>query len=196
MRISLVQEIKDGKWNSMLGQEDITAIIALSLEQLSEKIAGFSLVPMRIESRLDMALFRIYFTSCWLEVYDKVSLNSRPRVLEIAPGQFDPIPQSLEIASSGSGEYVTANLNRQLSARLRENTKALNITVRVIEDNALNLRNHLREQYFDLDYGAPLDLYSSFIQMAKDWITMAGIKLSLVEFPGFDPKWWLFLRKD
>ena len=280
MRIGLVQEIKVGKWNSMLGQEDITAIIALSLEQLSEKIAGFSLVPMRIESRLDMALFRIYFTSCWLEVYDKVSLNPLPRVLEIAPGQFDPIPQSLEIASSGSGEYFTANLNRQLSARLRENTKALNITVKVIEDNALNLRNHLREQYFDLigfqhaindiiqgiiadkngvdttgtdwfeilprliegvvkyssqdkleeaayrefidiievaysllkpsgymifnnhifkldlDYGAPLDLYSSFIQIAKDWITTAGLKLSLVEFPGFDPKWWLFLQKD
>ena len=237
MRIGLAQEIKDGKWNSMLGQGDITAVIALSIEQLSEKIAGFNLVPMKIESRLDIALFRIYFTSRWLEVYDKVSLDSCPRVLEIAPGQFDPIPQSLEIASSGSGEYVTANLNKQLSAQLQKNTKALNITdttdadwfkilpgliegvvkyssqgklkeaayrefIDIIEaahsllkpGGYMIFNNHIFK--LDLDYGAPLDLYSSFIQIAEDWITMAELKLSPVEFPGFDPKWWLFLRKD
>ena len=94
MRIGLAQEINDGKWNSILGQDDITAITTLSIEQLSEKIAGFSLIPMRIENRLDMALFRIYFTSRWLEVYDKVSLDLHHRVLEIAPGQFDPISHS------------------------------------------------------------------------------------------------------
>ncbi|MFW6257085.1 MAG: hypothetical protein ACOC2O_02975 [Bacillota bacterium] len=96
-------------------------------------------------------VYHTYFIFCWQEIMKNLDLSPEgPNVLEIASGQSDPVPQALEKYSRGSGTYVTANLNKKLTAGMLKKTKNLNIEVKIIEDNARNLEKYYPENSFDL----------------------------------------------
>ncbi len=194
------------------------------------------------------------------------------------------VPQALETFSSGQARYLTANLNKMLTAELTGRMSHLGIETRIIEDDAINLSRYLEDESVDLvafnhvindilehivakknkkdtinidfwqhfhelindlviiekrgrlkevvfeefmelitvayellkpggymvfnnyvfeetfykniDHETTLRLYSSFIDLAREWISESDIPLASVELNGFDPQWWLFLRKD
>ncbi len=47
----------------------------------------------------------------------------------------------------------------------------------------------------DLDCGYPLELYGSYVPLARDWIATSDLGLEIIDCDGFDPQWWLFVRK-
>lgn len=48
----------------------------------------------------------------------------------------------------------------------------------------------------DLDRGYSRDFYASYIRLALDWLNEADLGLQVVTCAGFDPNWWLVLRKN
>ena len=48
---------------------------------------------------------------------------------------------------------------------------------------------------YDLDLGYPLDLYESYIPMARRWLLEAGMGLTETTPDGWDRRWWMVLRK-
>jgi hypothetical protein len=54
--------------------------------------------------------------------------------------------------------------------------------------------NHYMFQ-LDLDWGYPPRLFEDMLDMVRPWLsTLPGC--CEVQLPGFDPKWWIFLRKE
>lgn len=70
-------------------------------------------------------------------------------LLEIASGDADMIPQMMARAYPHS-RYITANMNRILTARLREKTRDIPVTVEVIEEDAAGISRHLPAESVDI----------------------------------------------
>lgn len=49
---------------------------------------------------------------------------------------------------------------------------------------------------YDLDLGYPLDLYESYIPMARRWLLEAGMGLTEITPEGWDRQWWMILQKS
>jgi len=127
------------------------------LQQMSEsEIAGMleniMSVPINFSDyKISGDVYRTYFVFCWQTVFQELNITqSQPLVLEIASGQSDPVPQALEIYSRGSGTYVTANLNKELTRGMLKKTDSLETEIEIIEDNAGNLEDYCRKNKFSL----------------------------------------------
>ena len=90
-------------------------------------------------------------------------------------------------------------LQRETEAgTLAEHTKApflglLRSLLRVLRPDGLVVMSHYMFQ-LDLDWGYPPALWENMIPMAREWVQgLEGCEEVSVE--GFDPQWWLFLRK-
>jgi len=66
----------------------------------------------------------VYFRARWSEVLSAAGLAASPVVLEIASGDTDVIPQMMGRDYPNS-RYIAANMNRRLTAGLREKTRDL-----------------------------------------------------------------------
>ncbi len=219
----------------------------------------------------------VYFRSRWAEVLKTVHPGSALTLLEIASGDADMIPQMMARAYPHS-RYITANMNRILTERLRQSTKDLAVEVEVIEEDAAlidhhllaesvdviafqhavndviqailcdqegvdtiytdwmktlpkmiqilqretaqnTLEQHARSQFLglleklsavlkkdgvmvmnhymfqlDLDWGYPPTLWEDLIPITREWIkALPGLHEIFID--GFDPHWWMFLKK-
>lgn len=47
----------------------------------------------------------------------------------------------------------------------------------------------------DIDLGYPMDLYSAYVPIARRWMHGSNLPLEEISLAGYDPDWWLFLRK-
>jgi len=47
----------------------------------------------------------------------------------------------------------------------------------------------------DLRLGQPLDLYVEYIPLTRRWLAGADLPLQEIALDGFDPHWWLFLKR-
>ena len=95
------------------------------------------------------AVNEAYFRAKWAEALSAACPNKKLTLLEVASGDADMIPQMMARAYPSS-RYITANMNRILTARLRENTKDLPITVEVIEEDAANIERFLPAESVDM----------------------------------------------
>jgi hypothetical protein len=55
----------------------------------------------------------------------------------------------------------------------------------------------LTHEVFDSDLllGHPLELYADYIPLARRWLAEAGLPLHEISLDGFEPHWWLCLRR-
>lgn len=64
---------------------------------------------------------------------------------------------------------------------------------KVLKPGGLFLMNHYMLQ-LDLNWGYPANLWENIIPMTRAWVKdLPGLRE--VTFDGFDPQWWLFLRR-
>lgn len=90
-----------------------------------------------------------FFRVRWAEALQAVQAGPRPTLLEIASGDADMIPQMLARTRPHS-RYITANMNRILTARLRQKTQDLALEIEVIEDDAAHIERHLGAESVDV----------------------------------------------
>ncbi len=146
----LTREIKDENYNNLLTPKTLKSFEEMSSEHICNLIKNVISMPMKFEHDFSGEIYKIYFIFCWQQLFKNINLNHKSRVLEVASGQSDPVPQALEKYTQGLGQYVTANLNKKLTAGLLRKTANLNISVDVIEDNAINLEKYYQNEIFDV----------------------------------------------
>lgn len=91
----------------------------------------------------------VFFRARWAEVIRTVYTGSNLTLLEIASGDADMIPQMMARAYPHS-RYITANMNKLLTASLREKTKEIPVEVVVIEEDAAAIDRHIPAESVDI----------------------------------------------
>lgn len=91
----------------------------------------------------------VFFRARWAEVLNLVHAQEQLTLLEIASGDADMIPQMLA-RSRPKSRYISANMNKILTARLREKTRDLPVEIRVIEEDAISIDRSLPRECVDL----------------------------------------------
>ena len=96
------------------------------------------------------AVNEVFFRARWAEVLDAVHPGKELTLLEIASGDADMIPQMMARTRPHSSRYITANMNRILTRRLRKKTRDLPVEIVVIEEDAVEIERHLPAQSVDV----------------------------------------------
>jgi hypothetical protein len=96
------------------------------------------------------AVNEVFFRARWAEVLDAVHPGNDLTLLEIASGAADMIPQTMAITRPHGSRYISANMNRILTARLRENTRDLPVEIVVIEEDAVEIERYLPAESVDI----------------------------------------------
>lgn len=222
------------------------------------------------------AINELYFRSKWAELFALWYKNEPFTLLEVASGDADMIPQTMS-RTNPTSDYLTANMNVKLNESLLKKTAGLDIKLRLIDDDAANIKQYvlpnsvdmvafqhgvndviqailcgqngvdttysdwmktlpkmielLQEEIkngtleahvkvpflglisnllellkpdgviaihhymfqLDLDWGYPAELFENIVPMVRHWIGDLCCREISVE--GFDPQWWLFLKK-
>lgn len=222
------------------------------------------------------AINELYFRSKWAELFALWYKNEPFTLLEVASGDADMIPQTMS-RTNPTSNYLTANMNVKLNESLLKKTAGLDIKLRLIDDDAANIKQYvlpnsvdmvafqhgvndviqailcgqngvdttysdwmktlpkmielLQEEIkngtleahvkvpflglisnllellkpegviaihhymfqLDLDWGYPAELFENIVPTVRHWISDLSCREISVE--GFDPQWWLFLKK-
>jgi hypothetical protein len=91
----------------------------------------------------------VYFRARWAEVLRILRPDNDLKLLEIATGDADMIPQVLARIHPNCS-YITANMNKILNISLLNKTKDLPLKMEIIEDDAANIENHSGREVFDI----------------------------------------------
>jgi len=91
----------------------------------------------------------VYFRARWAEVLSAAQPGNGLTLLEVASGDADMIPQMMA-RSHPYSMYITANMNRILTERLREKTRNLPVEVKVIEEDAIEIDHYLPVESVDI----------------------------------------------
>ena len=104
---------------------------------LEKPIAHFTLVN------------EVYFRARWAEALSLTYPGKDLVLLEVASGDADMIPQMMARTYPHS-RYISANMNRELTARLRRKTRDLPVEIVVIEEDAIKIDDHLPPESVDI----------------------------------------------
>ena len=84
----------------------------------------------------------VFFRARWAEVLQAAHIDQDLALLEIASGDTDVIPQMMASQHPHS-RYISANMNRILTGRLRAKTQDLAVEIVVIEEDAAAIDHYL-----------------------------------------------------
>lgn len=91
----------------------------------------------------------VFFRARWADVLTAAHADKYLTLLEIASGDADMIPQMMARIHPRS-RYITANMNRILTGRLRAKTRGIPVEVVVIEEDAAAIDRYLLAESVDL----------------------------------------------
>ena len=128
-----LNEIEYRKYRSIPEPEKLSQVIAI----LEKPIARFT------------AVNKVFFRARWAEVLGAVQPGKGLTLLEVASGDTDVIPQMLARIRPHS-RYITANMNRILTERLRKKTRGLPVEIQVIEEDAIEIDRYLPAESVDI----------------------------------------------
>ncbi len=95
------------------------------------------------------AVNEVFFRARWAEIVNLVHPQGPLALLEIASGDTDVIPQMMARRCPNS-LYVTANMNKKLTAHLLEKTRGLPVKLQVIEEDAIAVDRYLPAESIDI----------------------------------------------
>lgn len=91
----------------------------------------------------------VYFRSKWAEALNTVHQGQDLKLLEVASGAADMIPQVMAREYPNS-YYITANMNKKLNEGLMKKTDDLTLKVEIIEDDAALIDKHIGRGTVDI----------------------------------------------
>jgi hypothetical protein len=106
-------------------------------ELLEKPIASFTVIN------------ELYFRTRWAGLIDGLYGSGPIRLLEIASGDADMIPQALSRSNPGS-RYITANMNQLLNESMLHKTQGLNLEMQLIDDDASAILQYIEPCSVDL----------------------------------------------
>jgi hypothetical protein len=104
---------------------------------LERPIARFSLVN------------EVYFRSRWAQLLQRLHPGPDLRLLEVATGDADCIPQAMQRIYP-RGIYVSANQNEKLNESFRRHTAGLSLDMRIVAADAAQIAQHAAPESFDV----------------------------------------------
>jgi hypothetical protein len=91
----------------------------------------------------------VYFRARWAEVLRLLYHDNDLKLLEVASGDADMIPQVMARTYTDS-HYITANMNKLLNISLQDKTKDLSLKMEIIEDDASYIVKYLGPDFVDV----------------------------------------------
>lgn len=141
------------KWLPLIAE---SASVYLNAKELAEfKSLAESDIEKQLKELLEKPIANftvindIYFRARWAEVIKKLYPGDDLKLLEVATGDADMIPQAMARAYPDS-RYITANMNKILNKSLADKTKSLPIKMEIIEDDAVSVAKYLGEDSVDI----------------------------------------------
>lgn len=95
------------------------------------------------------AVNEVFFRTRWAEALHCTGQADELTLLEVATGDTDIIPQMMAHTRPRS-RYITFNMNKILTVRLREKTKRLPIDIQIIEEDAIEIERYLPADSVDV----------------------------------------------
>ncbi len=142
-----LEKLNDADATEILSDADGIEWNSLSLVEREEKLTALLQKPVADFS----VVYRWYFRMKWAEALNKTRLKAPVSLLEIGAGDTDMLPQILARKfEHPETQYVTANMNKKLTASFKEKTKDLSVQINVIEDDAQNLEAYMKGEKFDV----------------------------------------------
>lgn len=84
----------------------------------------------------------VFFRARWIEALQALGAAPDLRLLEVATGDADMIPQAMQVAYPAA-HYCTANLNERLNASFRQRTAALTLDIQLFPADASAIAQYL-----------------------------------------------------
>jgi hypothetical protein len=141
------------KWSALikenselfLNQEELIEFRSFADEDIQNQLKALLEKPIANFTCLN----EVYFRARWAEVLGILLPGKNLRLLEVATGDADMIPQVMARTHPNS-HYITANMNRNLNKSLLNKTKDLSLKMEIIEDDAACIEKHLGENFVDI----------------------------------------------
>ncbi len=130
--------VLDERARRYLNSQELQAYLAIPPERRQSQLKAMLEAPIASFT----AVNEVYFRARWAEALTTLYPDGDLKLLEIASGDADCIPQAME-RSHPHGSYVSANMNQALTRGLLQRTAGLSLPVRVIEDDAAALATYL-----------------------------------------------------
>ena len=143
---TLKQKLNQANLNIILFPQELNEWQNFSKEEQDTKMQRICTLPICGEDFT--AAYTLYFRLKWLDAFKTCTTQKSPAVLEVGAGSSTNIPNALTILDPTS-KYVTANMNKKLTAEFKQNTAHLPISINVIEDDANNICKHFPPNSFD-----------------------------------------------
>ncbi len=142
-----LEKLNDADEKEILSDADGIEWNSLSMVEREEKLTALLQKPVADFS----VVYRWYFRMKWAEALNKTRLKAPVSLLEIGAGDTDMLPQILARKfEHPETQYITANMNKKLTASFKEKTKDLPVKINVIEDDAQNLEAYMQGEKFDV----------------------------------------------
>lgn len=141
------------KWSACLNEQAMKYLDEREHQEYQSIPASERLSQVKAILEQPIARFtpvnEVFFRARWAEVLTVAHVDKDLTLLEIASGDADMIPQMMARIHPHS-RYITANMNRILTERLRAKTRDMPVEVVVIEEDAASIDRHLSAESVDL----------------------------------------------
>ncbi|MBY0163798.1 hypothetical protein H0178_49745 [Cytobacillus firmus] len=190
---TLAEKISAGVFNDILqrdfSQDMISELEQMNAVQLEHKLKDMLEVPISISKQRVFEYLQLYYSASWQNLFTELNMPRALSLLEVGAGDVIYIPKAVDAYSHEAGSYVTANLNRDLTHHFQEKTKGMDVSIRVVEDDAANIGLYYPESSFDVVayHHAINDIIQTIIAdregmdtVNQDWWTIEPLMLQAV----------------
>ena len=120
----------------------------MSISEIEKLLNEIFTDTVNLKDDISWLLYESYYIFAWYDLFNKLSLPTDMSIYEIATGDIIYVPQALDIYSAKRGKYITLNLNKELSQNFISKTANLDVNIRIIADNGINILNYYNENTF------------------------------------------------
>ncbi len=137
--------LRDDNARFFLGKEDYKSYTRIPEDDRKSLLTELLTKPICSFTPIN----ELYFRSKWASLFFRHFENKPFVMLEVASGDADMIPQTMA-RTNPTSEYLTANMNVSLNKSLLKKTDGLDIKLRLIDDDAANIKQYVAENSVDI----------------------------------------------
>lgn len=140
-----IKQFKANKYKFLFSEEYLNFLSSKSDSDIEKGLCDIIERPIK-----NYDFYNYYYYVMWYKALQKAAKQNTVNVLEIASGDEDMIPQTMDKMFSKDSQYITFNMNKILTEGLYRKTKELAISVLVIEEDAKLIPDYFEPGYFDV----------------------------------------------